>query len=583
MASGSGTLPIATRAAVTVGVDKTGGMTPLRAAASGARDMADWLKGEGYAVTCLTDETQAVTVRMLKDAVTACLAPGSLERLIIYFAGHGYLNGTSEIWLLSGAPSDPDEAVDLNFSAELARSCGVRSVVFISDACRSTPPSLRAGRVQGSSIFPNEQGSEVDVEVDRFFAARPGDPALELEVEEARTTYAGLFTETLRRMHRDPDRTLTRALQFEGRTVVVVPSRRLKERLPERVNEAAQERSIRLKQIPQLRLECGEDGFVARAIFTQSAGFAADRVQKQGATPHVECVRPAAPRPDPDSQARYERILAADWVGSLAATTSVTVRGAEVLRTACPDFAVTPEEAGPGGPAAGTTRLQVAALGAPDSPPGRAGSLLVEFENGSGTVVAVLPGYVASILVEEGRVVNVSYVPAGEGLHWIPYWFASDAVARLRARTAVAARSGLLAADRDEARRFHDEVRQRAEAEGRLDPTLGLYAAVACADVGLRQQMRWMGDAMRREIEADLFDVALLARPLESPAIQDTHPVVPFCPMLSQTWSFLRASGATLPAFLVEAARDRRPALWTTFGPTAIGPLIHAMEKGELR
>ncbi len=61
--------------------------------------VALWLEGEGYAVTSLTDENQPVTVRMLKDAVTAYVASGSLDQLVVYFAGHGYLNGTSEIWL----------------------------------------------------------------------------------------------------------------------------------------------------------------------------------------------------------------------------------------------------------------------------------------------------------------------------------------------------------------------------------------------------------------------------------------------------------------------------------------------------
>lgn len=605
MGSGAGVAPNLKRAAVTIGVNNTGGMTPLRAAASGAEDIARWLEGEGYDVTCLTDEDRAVTARMVKDAIRAYVATGTLDRIVVYFAGHGYLNGTSEIWLLSGAPTDPEEAVDLNFSAELARSCGVRSVVFISDACRSNPPTLTGARVQGSSVFPNFQGDAVDVEVDRFFAARPGDPALELEIGEARATYAGLFTEILRRMHRDPDPGITRSLRVGDEDLVVVPSRRLKELLPDCVNEAAQERSIRLKQVPQLRLECGEDGFVARAMFTRMASDSVGRARKPaGGSIRYKRADGAAPRNplrsrgamkggkggrgnvdltghDAGARAQVDLIRSADRTGRFETGTGVQITGIEVLHAVCPGFEVTREQGAAGGrrPAGGATRLRVGAAGSPYSPPAEAGTVLVQFGDGSGTVVATLPGYIASVLVEDGRVVNVSYVPSENAGHWNDYQVSRDEVEGLRASAAVAARGGLLAVDREDAREFGDRIRRLK----RLDPTLGLYAAVSYADVGLRDQVASVRDFMRRDIGADLFDVALLAGPTGRSGARDAPPVVPFCPMLSQSWSFLRASGVRLHPVLVKASLDRRPALWTTFNPGAVASLRDAMERGKLR
>jgi uncharacterized caspase-like protein len=90
------------RAAVVIGVNNTGGLAPLRAAVSGALEIAAWLEGEGFDVTCLHDETTPVAIRQVKDAVKAYLDRITIEQLVIYFAGHGYLNGTAEIWLLSG-------------------------------------------------------------------------------------------------------------------------------------------------------------------------------------------------------------------------------------------------------------------------------------------------------------------------------------------------------------------------------------------------------------------------------------------------------------------------------------------------
>jgi len=172
------------------------------------------------------------------------------------------------------------------------------------------------------------------------------------------------------------------------------------------------------------------------------------------------------------------------------------------------------------------------------------GSVIVQFGDGAGTVLAGLPGYVASVTVESGRVINISYVPSTNSPLWLEYSADHEWVEALRAVAAAAARNGLLAVDREDARRFGDVVRQAKK----WDPTLGLYAALAYADVGLKKQLQSVETYMRRDLRANLFDVALLAgsmseyphsRVLSAAGV----PTVPFCPMLSQTWSFFRPRG----------------------------------------
>ena len=65
----------------------------------------------------------------------------------------------NEYWLLSGAPDDPQEAVKVASSVALARYCGIPHVVLVSDACRTAAESIQAQNVEGSSIFPNRNGS----------------------------------------------------------------------------------------------------------------------------------------------------------------------------------------------------------------------------------------------------------------------------------------------------------------------------------------------------------------------------------------------------------------------------------------
>ena len=57
------------RAAVVIGVNSTGGLPVLDSAAPGAKEVAHWLRDEGFEVVCLTDETDPVTHIAVRDAV----------------------------------------------------------------------------------------------------------------------------------------------------------------------------------------------------------------------------------------------------------------------------------------------------------------------------------------------------------------------------------------------------------------------------------------------------------------------------------------------------------------------------------
>lgn len=610
------------RAAVVIGVNKTGDLTPLRAAVSGARDIDTWLRGEGFEVTCLVDECENVTIAAVKMAVRTYVDLQVFEQLVIYFAGHGYLNGTDEIWLLSQAPDDPDEAIDQTLSVELARSCGIPSVVMISDACRTNPPSQRGNRVGGSSAFPNLTGGDVDVEVDRYFATRPGDPALEMTFEDAGGAYAGLFTEMLRRVHRDPDLSLVRRVEIEGKTTAVVPSRRLKHTLPSRVTAAAEERSLTLRQIPQLRLECGEDTFIARARFTRERTASAKKpkaklpvtVMRDAPAPGIVKFLRLQDRPKtkwthlraPRNELAYsgdiqdalrfddrfgaavKLVAAADKTDDFRTHSGVQITGAKVVWAQ----AIGMEVELLSNQETSIVRLQSNSLhGTPEQPC----SVILQFDDGSGTVVAGLPGYIAAVAVDCGRVVNISYVPSTESQLWHDYQYERTWVGRLRAIAAAAARNGLLAGDRWDVRQLAGLIRLSK----RFDPTLGLYASLAYASFGLRADIKSVQRYMRNDLYVDLFDILLLAGGsinyqgvlrLGKGLVSfhdigvwsaDKFRVVPFCPMLTQSWSYLQPRGIALPPRLVEAGRWRRPALWTTFDPDGVKILRDAVEKGR--
>ncbi len=275
------------KAAIVIGVNKTGDLPVLSAAASGASKVAGWLAREGFHVEKFLDTRRPVAAGDIFAAVAKLVDQGTLEQLVIYFSGHGFLSSASEHWMLSGAPGNPNEAISLAESALLSRECGIPSVVFISDACRSTPQSLRAERVRGSLIFPNQgvsAGSGIDAEVDRFFATLPGEPALEMTLAESAGQYEGIYTACFLDAFRHPDEDMIRSVTLDGTTMQVVPNRSLKGYLKREVNQMAQAKSIKLRQLPRSIIESGDACYLGRVAKRRLGGT------PRGAQPKAKAV-----------------------------------------------------------------------------------------------------------------------------------------------------------------------------------------------------------------------------------------------------------------------------------------------------
>ena len=102
------------RAAVIIGVDQTGGLRKLEDAAEAARNVAKWAEVQKFArIELITDEKEKVKVAKIKKAVNDVVEAGTFEQLLVYFSGHGANVRQDEYWLLSDAPADPQEAVNV--------------------------------------------------------------------------------------------------------------------------------------------------------------------------------------------------------------------------------------------------------------------------------------------------------------------------------------------------------------------------------------------------------------------------------------------------------------------------------------
>jgi hypothetical protein len=574
------------RAAVVIGVNKTGNLPILRAAVSGAKSVADWLTAEGLEVNLIVDDNNgSVTADAVKRAVTELVNRGNLQQLIVYFSGHGIAFGNSEFWLLTGAYEDLNEAISVAECIDAAGRCGIPNVVFISDACRSTPVDFDATKLHGTVVFP--RGSFVpDVqspEVDRFFATRPGAPSYEVTL--AVNNYTGIFTSTFLDAFKHPHDGMVTKLNGND----VVTNRALKtfllKEVPLRLNAAA----ARIIQYPDSKLESPDNTYIGHALAQVAAApivsqpaTIADIANHQlsltgvGALGSLRGLNPqvlATAATDSGFRVAQQSILDAKHPESFESQTGLAINGA-ILRDAWIAGRVNPEILSRGNGQPGGAALVRIPNG---SRPVTVGLL---FEDGSGTVVAGLPGFVGTLVVQSGRVMSVAYAPSRNSPRWDDYGNERNRVEELRALVSTAANLGVFRIEGDRetrtaaAQRLADQIRVLKG----VDPTLGIYAAYAYADANLTEQARSVRSFMQGDLGVDLFDVALMAGVLSGRRIEGGLDPVPFCPMLTQGWQLLRVREVALSEDVQKARDDLRPALWTTIGPRGMESIARAIQ-----
>lgn len=588
------------RAAVVIGVDKAGSLPKLNAAASGATQFADWLEGEGFAVSRFVDgdDRPPVRVNPIFEAIDGIVRQGTVDQLVIYFSGHGFLNSYRELWMLSGAPNNPNQAISLVECERLSKRTGIPNVVFISDACRSTATSLAADSVRGSVIFPAPPGGgAVQTKVDMFMATQEGDPAYEVGVAESTNNHYGIYTQSFLEAFRKPEDDMVTQLG----DLEVVLNKDLEGWLSRDVNRRAQLASLTLQQRPETNV-----------LSEQYIG----KVNRASTGDEI-----SLPAPEPTIAEATTLAFTSRGFGSLAGTSlsnetavressqTEALNRANGLVQAAEDLSkpmLTPGLTGYPPPAgwgwAYNTTLAVygakvaeiytnrrfatarRVMFAPveqvdriniDLRDQQPATVAVRFEDGSGTVVAGLQSYMGTIVVEDGRVVSVTYHRTAED--------EDRRVIQLRGLVAASARYGTFRIggrdSGDRAAALADAIRVAK----RVDPALGLYAAYAYSEADLLEQVRSVRSFMRHDINGQIFDVELLADELGGTSPAERDGIAPCCPMLSQGWGLLRISRVSLQRN-IEAARDHiEPALWTTFRESGMNLVAEALGREQVR
>jgi hypothetical protein len=205
-------------------------------------------------------------------------------------------------------------------------------------------------------------------------------------------------------------------------------------------------------------------------------------------------------------------------------------------------------------------------------------SVLLVFSDRTGALLPAIPGFLASLTVDEGELVDVAYEPSANTWRWREYADRAMSVRALRALAASSARDGVFRLQGADAETV---ARQMQLAKG-VDPTLAVYAAYAYQDLQLGGRIRETSRYMRDDLGAVLFDIALLARELDGKRVGSSEGVFSFAPLLSQGWALLHALRVRLPEELDGVERMLLSSLWTSFAPRGVEQVRAALKAGTL-
>lgn len=186
---------------IAIGVSRPlGGLDELPGAITAAERMAAWADEQGYLTRRLHDGVYPeITVDLLRKEITAAVEEvtthSTLQRLVIFFAGHGAaLAVGDQYWILTHWAQDPSEAIKVSSLQRMLEYYGPRQVAVIGDACQEF--SARFLDLIGSAVLRMPEEEQRPYELDQFFAVDVGKQAFMIKANGVQTSFC-LFTEVL--------------------------------------------------------------------------------------------------------------------------------------------------------------------------------------------------------------------------------------------------------------------------------------------------------------------------------------------------------------------------------------------------
>jgi hypothetical protein len=623
---------------ICVGVDKPGLLHDLKAAGAGAKKFHEWLLSQhelGVQVTStlFTEETGPVTRRRILDAISAVVKDRACDALFIYLAGHGVAHSAyEEKLLLSDVANDDAEAINLQIAKQRGKYCGIPHVIIVYDACRSYANTARLKAVSGGPIFPADPGSKTGGHLDVFYACAPDESSFEIADTSGAhpDNYKAFFTEVLLEALRHPDEALVEDATLGRQAIAVIPCSRLEAMLERQIPKLAAESVPSFDQAPDIEVlshmpgeffavvpQLPEPAENVEVTFGGPAGAATGVLVRRAPTRRrgrvggkpkattAEVVKwhaaqafrlgraPRAALPKPlqsiERLSGFRRVAddvrKAKGRKGFETHCGFTVIGAPVRR-----FEASNNDHAEFVAWESTARERHYRVGARDWD-ARGGTALIQFGDGGGVALPILPGYVGTVLVEDGQVRAITYGLAEGTREYGYYRLRRDELDERRAIATAAASIGKL---QELSRQIGSDLADYIRVDKALDPCLGVLAAYSYYLNDKPAQVQsiwdWMSVvdsapyAARTQVLMPVpFDVAMLAGKLTPATAWKPPGIAPFCPWLSLGWSLLDLFALELHPAVVEAGRQRQPGTWTSFTERGIDVLREALQSKEIQ
>lgn len=592
------------RAAVLIGVQQAPELPELNAVWEGVELMRDWAEKQAFQdVEVIWDKEKGskVTGEQIFSTVSK-ICDKKIDQLIIYFSGHGILSNCNEFWLLSQAPRNTNEAISLRGSIELAQYGNVEHVIFVSDACRTTPESVGMGNINGYTIFQNFNAGGTAKEVDVFYATAPGEPAF--EIADSSKHYSGVYTDVL-------------AEALKGGYPEVIDGKRdpkviwprklksfLKEELPKRVYNMTKKDPR--TQVPDAILQSADrwisifEGTQPVPISGSIKSAAATRYATDVTNINNEINNFATkvvfnPEFEMDRHIRRLDKVSKTFLDAspgfeiLLGNKAQLTRTVKLLQTPFEPFAF---ESKCGFQSRGINISETLGVQTDEEilnrqfvnchlpPKTNAVSTLLIFENGFSSLLPALQDFVGLLTFDGVKLVDVSYEPARNTDRWSVYEEAKGELTNLRIAAATASRLGQFRLEGESARKLAHELQKIKS----FNPSLAVYAAHAFQGQDRSRLSEEVHEYTRSDLGIGLFDIALLAQRLFHSHVDDMAAIYPQLPLLSQAWPLLPVYGIQIPPELEGIERHvHTDSLWTLYDPEGTEKLRNAIEQGILK
>jgi hypothetical protein len=164
---------MSTKLFIGIAVRDATGMQTLPGVWKSVADMSAWAAQAGYRSVVVTDQDgQPVTVERIATAVKAQLQSG-LDRIMLYFAGHGFSVPPDQYLILSAGPDVPRQRITRNGFRDMLATYAPKQISVITDACQS----MRKFVGLADSVLDPSGAEAKTPTFDGFYAAQEGSQA----------------------------------------------------------------------------------------------------------------------------------------------------------------------------------------------------------------------------------------------------------------------------------------------------------------------------------------------------------------------------------------------------------------------